>query len=356
MTSTVARIAMLLGCLSVPGVAMAADQKPELPLDAKVTLRPQGSSSSRLSFRTEVIDYNAQGLIIKTRSGERRRYAAEEVISVEPVLSVAHREGDGLFERRQWRDAIARYRDALRDEGHPQRAWVRRRILAQMVRAFRGVGDLATAGDTFLALYDGEPETLHFEVIPLQWITRATGEQLRLRAQHWMRQGADPASRLLGASHLLTTSQRSEALAVLEQELSGVLDGRIRVLARAQVWRTRVATADVHEVDGWRREIEGMPEALRGGPYYVLGEAYARLGDPQAAALAYLWVPLVYDEDRELAGRALLGAARALEKLGQRSEAITLIAEVRERFAETDAAREAAGVLREPAGVSQTVR
>lgn len=327
-------------------------QSRQMPLDAQVTLRPRGRASNRLSFRAEVVDYSGKGLLIKTPSGQQQHYAPEDVISVEPVLTSAHQEGDRLLARRQWREAVASYRAALEAEREPQRAWVRRQILAQMVKAFRGAGDLVMAGETFLLLYHSEPQTLYFSVIPLEWIGRVTGEPLRLRAQQWLGR-KDPVAQLLGASHLLTTSERAQALAVLDEELSRALDARIRGLARAQVWRTRVATVDLQQLEGWRRQMEEIPPGLRGGPYYVLGKAYAQLSDPQSAALAYLWVPLVYDDDRELAGQALLGAARALEKLGQRTEAVALVGEVRERFGETDAAREAAGVLSTGSGVMQ---
>lgn len=318
--------------------------------NAHVTLRPAGVARGRLSFRAEVVDYNGNGLTLKMESGQLKRYRPDEVISVTPDLSASHQQADRLFHRRQWREAALGYRAALGEERDPQRAWVRRQILAQMVRAFRAAGDLVTAGETFLRLYRSDPDTVHFSVIPLEWIGRVTTEPVYSRAEHWMNESTEPVARLLGASHLLTSSQRSDALIVLEQELTRDLDRRVRELALAQVWRTKVVTADLHAVESWQRQIESMPEALRGGPYYVLGQAYAQLGDPQAAALAYLWVPLVYDHDRELAGRSLLGAARALEKLGQHSEAVTLIEEVRDRFGETEAARASTSVLRNIAG------
>jgi TolA-binding protein len=71
-----------------------------------------------------------------------------------------------------------------------------------------------------------------------------------------------------------------------------------------------------------------MPEPLRAGPYYVLGAAEAQHQRWERAALAWMRIPILYPEHRNLAAQALFDAGRSLERLGRSEQSVQLYREL----------------------------
>jgi TolA-binding protein len=84
-----------------------------------------------------------------------------------------------------------------------------------------------------------------------------------------------------------------------------------------------------------------MPAEVRAGGYFVVGEALSRVNKPEDAALAYLHIPLVYNQQRVVAADALVAAAKEHEKLGRGEQAAGLYREVLSGYSRTAAADEA---------------
>ena len=116
---------------------------------------------------------------------------------------------------------------------------------------------------------------------------------------------------------------------------------------RDRTWRAAAVTADQGQLEGWGDTIERMPEPLRAGPYYVLGTAWAHHGQWEQAALAWLRIPILYPEHRELAARSLMDAGQSLEKLGQSGEAARLYSELVKTYPKTPSEGEARARLGE---------
>ena len=177
-----------------------------------------------------------------------------------------------------------------------------------------------------------DPQTLHFDCIPLAWLPRQPSIAVEQTARQWIAR-QEPAAALLGASHLLTGSSQAAALTKL-RELAGSTDRRVAQMAAAQAWRTALATADETQIDAWAAAIEQMPESLAAGPYFVLGRARAQRQQWPQAALALLRVAILYPGQRALAAQSLLDAGRVLERLDQPREAALLYREVIRDYAE----------------------
>ena len=151
---------------------------------------------------------------------------------------------------------------------------------------------------------------------------------------------APSALRLLGASWLLTTDNRTAVDAL--RRLSADGDPRVAQLAAAQLWRTRIAEATTADAQQWQAQIERMGAEIRGGPYFLLGLALARLDQHEDAALALLRAPLLYGQSSPaLAAEALLAAGKELDQAGQRDSAATLYREAIANYGATLAGREA---------------
>jgi len=331
-------------CLAVAAAMSGQTLSAQDLLPDKVVLQSKGGSG-RITLPCRIIDYTGELLAIETKPGERiRQYPASQVLEVQTPQTEAHVRALADFKQNRIEAARAGFEKAL---GAEERLWVRREILAMLVRCALHRGDYGSAGSRFLSLVHSDPHTRHFKLIPLVWAPQEMSANLRSEARVWIA-GKSEAARLIGAALLLGDATHSELAKNEFNQLAASADPRIRQLARAQLWRLQIGAQDQSEleIERWQSRIEEMPEDLRGGPYYVLGQARLRRFELYRAAMALLWLPLVYDHDHHLAARACLEAADALTRLGRKTEAINLYREVTTRFHDTPYAQEAASVLK----------
>jgi tetratricopeptide (TPR) repeat protein len=302
------------------------------------------SAQGYVEWRGEVIDYTGRELRLELPGGTERSFPADAVLRVETQHGPQHAEADQRFAAGDFDGALALYGEARKREPRP---WVRREITARIVWCYRALGQPEWAGREFLdVLILADPDTPYFACIPLAWVPSQPSMALERTAREWLGREDVPAAVLLGASHLMSTGSRPEALERLNRLATGP-DPRIALLAHAQTWRAAVVTADERQLDGWRATIERMPEGLRAGPYYVLGLAEAHRDRWEAAALAWLRVPILHPEHRRLAARSLLDAGRSLERLGRANQAAGLYRELAATYPQTPAEAEAGARLQE---------
>jgi len=336
---SVTLLAILLG-----GTATAARAQSR-QLDEIVLQR--SNEGGRITMKGAVLDYAASALRFRASgSGALRVYPSWQVVAVRTAQTKAHINGLLSLSQDKIPAAKSAFEQALKDEN---RAWVRRDILALLVRCALLQGDYESAGSHFELLYQSDPKTRHFKLIPLIWSPQAPQAGLKAAARVWLTESS-PAARLMAASVLLRDRRFSNKAHRALEELAVDANERVRLLARAQLWRRRLLANDLSagEVFRWQKRTEAMPEDLRGGPYYVVARGYWQRGDYERAAAAFLWLPLIYADDHYLAARACLEAADALAHLGQRDAAATLYLEVTQRFRQTPFAQEASGILNSP--------
>ena len=113
------------------------------------------------------------------------------------------------------------------------------------------------------------------------------------------------------------------------------------ILPKAQLWRTRIGTAEVVDITNWQQRLTNMPATIRAGPYYTLGQAWSQRKQHKHAALTYLRVPIHYARHRRLSAHSLIAAGRELEKLHQVDSAVPLYREVVVDYPELPAADDA---------------
>lgn len=287
-----------------------------------------------------VIDYNGQELVLAIPGGMERRFPSAGVLKIETKRTAQQEEGDRLFAQGKWQQALRAYMAA---ETQETRAWVRRELMAQVIWCHHYLDQDHLAGDHFMALLASDPKTPYFDCIPLAWITREASPSLEAKAAQWMQQG-NSAAQLLGASHLLGTSQRAQAIEVLRQ-LRFDSDQRVAALARCQLWRTQ-PSINATTLAEWEKNLATVPDSLRAGPYFVLATGYSRQVQPEAAALLYLKVPVLFPKQRRLAARALAEAAQESIRLGREEDARLMQKEILQNYPESPEASEAARLLR----------
>lgn len=302
------------------------------------------SLTARLTISGIVEDYTGTEVTIRTDSDESpKTFPASDVIEIQTAQTESQTRGLKLLAEGQVEQASRELEVALKRE---PRTWVRREILAALVRCGLRRGDYVGAGNRFLALLKSDATSRHFRVIPLVWAPETISREARSEAQAWMN-GKVEAGRLMGASLLYDDRESGKEARSVLKELSSSTDSRVRVLAQAQAWREEALSGNPGRLQTaqWRQRIDEMSEDLRAGPYYLLGRAYAARHDYELAAATLLWLPLVDDHDFRLAARACLEAGAALDRIGQQAEARTLFREVTSRFADTPFADEADAFL-----------
>lgn len=322
---------------------------PVSPLAAAdtVTYRTGPEPASRVSSVTgTIVDYVGGRLTIRSDAGGQQILLAERIAEIQSDWTPAETTGDQLVREGSLVEAVRSYQQALRDE---KRVWGQRQIVAKLSGCYGQMEQFDLAGEAFLRLLRSDPQTHYFHLIPLAWMPHSPTAGMQQRAAAWLANTRDSVSLLLGASWLLSLAPRAAA----EQALLRLLtdrDPRVAMLAQAQLWRTRLATAAPDEIAGWEGWLTRLPGDLRAGPYYLIGQAWSAKGSPDKAALAFLRAPILYGTDRRLAAAALLSAGRELEKIGQVQEAAALYGEVVRDYAAAPAAVEARGRLEEMTG------
>jgi hypothetical protein len=171
---------------------------------------------------------------------------------------------------------------------------MRRTILARIVRCHQYQHQLVSAGEAFLIIARSDPQTRLYEVIPLAWSPQQPDINLINRARAWC-EASDPTAQLLGASWLLSGSERSKALATLERLVQQPKP--IGLLAQCQRWRTQVVTASLGDLDTWQSQISSLPASLQAGPSFVLARGLAHVQEHQQAALTFMRIPIPFQQN-----------------------------------------------------------
>lgn len=298
---------------------------------AEDTVQARGAEGGKAVHRGEIVQYDERGVSLKLANGKILNFEPSRIIAVLTKFSTAHQTADEAMQQRDYARAATFYERALAEE---KRLWAQRRIRSGLVVALRRSDQLRRAGEEFLQLAADRTDAEIMAIAPLIWLPNETIPPDAVQtAQRWSNDQERPLAMLLAASWLLGTDEREKAGDILGQ-LETHTEQRIGWLARAQTWRTKLATAPRDEIDRFRDLIQKMPEGIRAGPQYLLGRAYEAKGAPVDAALALLWVPFVYEsQDRsDLAADALLRAGQASERAGLPSDAQKIYREVVEKY------------------------
>ena len=290
----------------------------------------------------QVVEYTGAQLSLRMASGRVEMIDSTRVISISETGNANYEQARQAVEARRWEEALEQLQQALSTE---KRAWVQREIVAASVCCYRNLQQLERANNGFLALCRSDPKTQHFDAIPLSWSSAGSNPEWLAQARQQL-SDPTPIARLIAASWLLTTNERAAATTVL-QMLLGEQDPRVVFLAEAQLWRTRTLAPQAADVARWKERIAAMPASLRGGPYLVLGQALARMGQSQEAIVAWMRIPILYPQQRQLAAEALFAAAGELAKLEDLDAARGLYRELTREHADSPLAAQAERRLQE---------
>lgn len=294
------------------------------PVDT-VVVRREGTDET-LERRGTISQWRGAELWLETEAGSRK-IGNDEIVEVRTEWSEAALLARQALAARDFAEAARQLGEAIRGE---QREWAAAELQAQLIRVLALLDQPVAATTQFLELFAADSGTRHFDAIPLAWQNSMNAADVHQSAGEWMKSRL-PVAQLLGASQLLGSPQRAEALAMLDQ-LSHDIEPRIALLASAQLWRAQVATVNGEGLRRWREQLERMAKPLRAGPRLVLAEAVARLESPEDAALELMAVPILHRENLAACRSALQRAAELLDKAGDPDQAARIRAELEQQF------------------------
>lgn len=309
------------------------------------TLIYRNSAGGTVRRQAEIVDLRGDEVVIQGPTRLNEAIPRQRLIRFETTWDEAYTQAEAASQKGDHEQAAILFRQARQRE---QRPWARREASAGLVRVSLNRGDWLTAGEEFLAIVSADAETLHWAVAPLPWRSIGENPAAFARAGQWMKNERLPVYRLLGASWLLAGPERATAMQVLEK-LSLDLDRRIALLAQVQLFRTKLPTSQATDPPRWQGVVEQLPAECQAVGWFLVGEAFARHGDGESAALAYLRVPILRPEVSPLAAESLLAAGAQLEKMMRRGEALSLYREILAQHPATQAAQLAKTRLAAPA-------
>ena len=303
--------------------------------DRLVVRRP--GSQGKIELQGEIREYRGEEVSFQpSDDGPVQTWRGLEIVHVEPDRREPHQRGRQIIAQ----DPVQATADLERALAEESRSWVRREILADLVRCAVFQRQFAVAGSRYLAVETSDPETRHLEVVPLRWNRDPASRDDRAAAVKWLRSKSATAN-LLGASQLLLDQEfTSECEATLRRIGRG---DSLRLQPLAQ-WQSRRIEAfsgrpRLSDLRYWQKSFDQLPANLQPGPAYLLAEALDRRAE--SALAASYWLRLLTHEaaDLRLMVESVQRAADALQTAGQTSEAAALRDELDRRFPEL--AREA---------------
>lgn len=309
---------------------------PERTAYAQDRVLIQQASGTRIPMTGYVEDYTGREILFRLKPNDPvRRYARSDVVDVTTEYTPRHERGRKLFAAGKISEAKLEFDGAYNDEDRP---WVRREILAAQVKCALWNGDYALAISRFFPIAASDPDTFHYNLVPLCWSDDDPPAKIRFEAREWTAPAASPLSKLIGASWLLTAPDATSEVEQILRKLSREPDIRIQRLAQMQSWRLKLRNngqVDPDEITRWDHFVEELPVELRGGSYFVIGQAWKQRKEHERAARAFLWLPLVFDTDRWLCSKACFEAAESLSAIGDSIQSASLYSEVVFRYGDT---------------------
>ena len=304
-----------------------------------IFLRPTNGQGKPYRQQGTIVNVTGESLVFQNSAGREITYPHKRIERFETTWPAGFTQGKAKAANGAFQEALRMMNLANRNE---KRTWARRIILTDMVQMHHALQQDEQAGDLALALLKSDPAG-SLTNLPIAWFP--TSSVSKTKATEWMRQKS-LAAVLLGVSYLLSTDQRTNAIQKLRTTASLTKDPRVLALAESLFWRSQLATVKREDVTRWQSRLKKMPREDRAGAYFILAEAYSATDQPDAAALAYARIPILYKTNRPLVARALLQAGKVTVTTGHKDEAKTFLRELIREYSESEDKLEAELLLK----------
>ena len=316
-------------------VCVAIHQAPLAAQDRVTVKDPRTGKNSQ--FDALVLDWDAERLLYKGNDRERTM-PSSRVIDVAYPRTPKHLEADQQREAGQFLQALQSYKNALSEE---PRAWVKVELLAGQLKCALALNRQRDALAAFFAIQQATPNSRYFHLLPLPWHKARVDGGLVSTYRDWLSE-ENELRKLIAASWLLKSDEAvaGKALKALAQSA----DAKIAHLATAQAWRPQMVATTTADLLRWEAALGRMPPKFQAGPRFLIALAKRRANRQgtedtfNQALVGMLQVPILFPEDYQIAGAALLEAHEMLVTAGREQEAKIVLAELKRDYALSNAA------------------
>ncbi len=262
--------------------------------------------------------------------------------SLRPVDGLDHgsvyREAQQLFEQTQYEASLIKCDLALNDN-LPVRIF--NSIQATAIRCCLRLNRRDEAVQRVETIWKRDDASPFLNLLPLVWDDRLPTTERYVATPRNLRSQSLPRQ-LAAASSLLHDPQHQQSCVKILTDVRASRRLPMSVLAETQLWRLGVRKTDdvrLSSVQRWKTQADSLPQSQRAGPQFVVGRALQLRQQPDPAALAFLWAPMMQTDDAFLAATGLAEAIVCLESTGRRDTAQRLRQELQHRFGHTSAAQ-----------------
>ncbi len=289
-----------------------------------------------------ILEFKQTFISIELANGALREIPVERLSDFVADWGMAFGQAEILRADFQFDDALPLYRQAFRNHNS---VWLRRHNIARQIACLSALGQWVEAADLYIeGLSSVNDDALYLEILPLIWSRQTITPQMLQRASNWISSDSSEITQLLGASWLMDSPKRTDAITTLTR-IENSNNSSLALLAATQKWRPLVPMVKESQLQRWQQIVLRMPHTLRAGPYYLLAHGFARNNESQNAILNWMRVPIHYPGQYQLSAEALLESARVLDQLERDTEAVRLLREVTGKYQDTFAARRAEAIV-----------
>ena len=311
----------------------------------RVHLKSPAQGTSRSLYVGQVLDFDAENLVIRIADDRELKLDAGRVLRIETPYLPSHTRAEQLYRIHDFKGALPEYRRALETEKRP---WVRSELSAKIVLALRAQNRQQEACQLFLDHFRQRPQTRFLHVAPINW--RSVGlSRGEVSFFENLIQDGNPLEQLICSSWLLEGDLSREAVRRLQQlselKAANQLVGRINRLAQLQLWRTRLSDLQNQEPLELANLISGMRSEDRAGGFFLLASAYRQLGQSDQAILQFMKIPILFPDRYQLSAEALDQAASLLRENNRSREHLLVLRELARDYTTTAAGKAAAKAL-----------
>jgi hypothetical protein len=205
--------------------------------------------------------------------------AAHRVVWAEPELaSELESEAIGLFVDGKYAESLSRLPGILQQRPP---VW-RQQWLTMMASIAAWKSGRSRISLELVSQLDRRPlPPLAIAWLPVAWTNGTQGPDAVAAAENRL-SDPSPAVQLVSASWLLSSADRSRAVAVLNQLRSGQRE-EIAQLAEVLLWRTATPPQVAESATQWQNKLDALPIVLQTGPTKTLVDKFRSAGRTEAA-------------------------------------------------------------------------
>lgn len=308
--------------------------------DAVVFIHPSTGRTAQATGTIE--DYNYNELIIRTTNGQIKTIETDSIKEIKSERSAFFQEAVMQMNSLEFSKATQLLESAL---SQTSVSWKKQEVLAKQVECLCCLDRYEEAAMKYVNILQLDSNSAYWDSIPIIWTSVELSSRMEQTALKWIRQQEIPALSLLGASFLLTSSNKTAAQTALNA-LSKSNNVTISVLAQMQLNRLSLTQMSANAIKNLENKVDQTPKSVQFGARFILAQLWGRsVLDPaektDKIAVNYLQCALNSRTPVELQARSLYSAGSVLMNNNRQDEALRIFSYLVQKYPDSQWSQQA---------------